>query len=80
MTRHLVIAVDSSGISAVHVPLFHLWELLRLLPPGLAAISYHYQTGQAQVSFPGLGSALAQRIVDAALMMDGAAPSSDGFF
>ena len=80
MAQHLVIAVDSSGISVVYVPLFRLWELLRLLPPGLAAISYHYQTGQAQVGFPGLGSALAQQIVDSALMKEGGASSSDGFF
>jgi len=79
MAEHLVIEVDSHGTCVVYVPLFHLWELLRLLPPGLAAISYHYQSGQAEVSFPGLGSALAQRIVDAALMKDGAWVSSDGF-
>ena len=79
MAQHLVIAVDSNGISIIYVPVFRLWELLGLLPPGLAAISYHYQSGQAEVSFPGLGSALAQRIVDAALMKDGAWVSSDGF-
>jgi hypothetical protein len=80
MAQHLVIAVDSNGTSVVYVPMFRLWEFLRLLPPELAAISYHYPTGQAQVSFPGLGLALAQRIVDAALMKDDGASSPDGSF
>jgi len=71
MTQHLIVEVDSSGTSVVYVPLFRLWELLRVLPLGLAAISYHYQTNQAQVIFPGLRSSIAQQIVDAALIKDG---------
>lgn len=70
MTQHLV-EVDSNGTSVVYVPLFQLWELLRVLPSGLAAIAYHYQTQQAQVSFPGLRHPLVQQIVDAALIKAG---------
>ena len=72
MTQHLMVEVDSNGMPAVYVPVFQLWELVRLLPAGLAAVSYHYQTNQAQVSFPGLRPLLAQQIVDAALIPDGA--------
>lgn len=80
MTQHLMIEVDSNGISAVYVPMFELWELLRLLPAGLAAISYHYQTNQAQVSFPGLRPTLAQQIVDAALMKESALSEAERLF
>ena len=77
MTQHLMVEMDSSGTSVVYVPVFELWELLRVLPAGLAAISYHYQTNQAQVSFPGLRPPLAQQIVDAALMKDGDLPEPE---
>ena len=72
MVQQLVVGVDSMGTSAVLVPLVGLWGLLRLLPAGLAAISYHYQSQQAKVSFPGLGLRIAQQIVDAALRRGGA--------
>ena len=75
MTQHFAIAVDSNGFLVVYVPLFHLWELVRQLPPGLPAIAYHYPTGQAQVSFPGLDAALARRILDAALREEGVSPA-----
>ena len=71
MTQHLMVEVDSNGTSVVYEPLFRLWDFLRVLPSGLAAITYHYQTHQAQVGFPGLRSSIAQRIVDAALIKDG---------
>jgi len=77
MTQHLMVEVDSSGISVVYVPLFRLWELLRVLPSGLAAISYHYQTNQAQVSFPGLRPSTAQQLVDAIHIKDGVSSGPD---
>ena len=70
MMQHLTVAVDSSGTFVVYVPLYSLWDFLRLLPSGLSVISYHYQTNQAQVSFPGLPPPTARQIVDAALMKD----------
>jgi hypothetical protein len=77
MMQHLVVEVDSTGTSVVYVPLFHLGDLLRFLPAGLANISYHYQSNQAQVSFPGLRPSTAQQIVDAALTKDCDSSSSD---
>ena len=77
MLKQLVVEVDYNGIPVVHLPIFQLWELLRLLPAGLAAISYRYQNNQAQVSFPGLSAATAQRIVDVALTKDGDLSSSE---
>jgi hypothetical protein len=69
--QQLMVEVDASGTSVVYVPLYGVWDFLRVLPVGLAVISYHYQTNRAQVSFPGLRPSTVQRIIDAALMQDG---------
>jgi hypothetical protein len=77
-TQRPIVEVGAGGTSVVYVPLFGLWDFVRVLPVGLAVISYHHQTNQAQVSFPGLRPSTVQRIIDVALTQDGDFSQPDG--
>ena len=64
MDRHLNVQTDRAACPFARVPEGGLWNLVEYLSFQRVHVVYHFEKGDLHVTFPTLGPAAAQRILD----------------